>query len=167
MTEEATPDIDESADPRPAHGGPFVSADFAAPLPPRTQNLWLEPLGVEHNEADYAAWTSSVEHIHATPGFETKRWPHPMTLEENAGDLRQHADHFARGLGFTYTVRSRVDDDVVGCVYIYPSKDPASDASVRSWVRATHAPLDAELWRTITDWLAADWPFTHVDYAPR
>lgn len=140
---------------------------FVVPSPPSTDRFWLEPLGVEHNEADYEAWTSSMEHIHATPGFEAKRWPHPMTLDENAGDLREHADHFEQNLGFTYTVRSSIDDDVIGCVYIYPSPDAAADAAVRSWVRASHAGLDAELWRTVADWLATEWPFRAVDYAPR
>jgi hypothetical protein len=31
----------------------------------------LEPLGPEHNEQDYDAWTSSMEHIAETPGFPT------------------------------------------------------------------------------------------------
>lgn len=137
------------------------------PSPPGTERFWLEPLGLEHNEADYRAWTSSMEHIHATPGFESKRWPHQMTLEENAGDLRQHADHFLRRLGFAYTVRSCVDDDVIGCVYIYPSRDATTDASVRSWVRASHAELDVDLRRTVAGWLDAEWPFRSVDYAPR
>jgi len=167
MADDPTPDIDQAADPRPAHGGSFVPDAFVPPDPPRTDSFWLEPLGLEHNEADYAAWTSSMEHIHATPGFESKRWPHPMTLEENAGDLREHADHFVRRVGFTYTVRSCADGDVIGCVYIYPSSDSAMDASVRSWVRASHAQLDAELWSLVTHWLDAQWPFHAVEYAPR
>lgn len=167
MADDPTPDIDEAADPLPAHGRPFVPDDFVVPSPPRTQRFWLEPLGVEHNEADYEAWTSSMEHIHATPGFESKRWPHPMTMDENADDLREHADHFARRLGFTYTVRGCDDGDVIGCVYIYPGRDAATDVSVKSWVRATRAQWDAELWRTVADWLEAEWPFDTVDYAPR
>jgi hypothetical protein len=167
MPEEQTPDIDERADPVPAHGRPFVRSAFSPPAPPRTESFWLEPLGPQHNDADYAAWTSSVEHIHSTPGFESKRWPHPMTSAENEGDLLMHADHFVRQLGFTYTVRSTADDDVIGCVYIYPSDDASIDASVRSWVRASHTHLDAELWRTVRDWLQRDWPFRAVDYAPR
>ncbi len=167
MAEEQIPDIDERPDPRPAHGRPFVSADFTPPPPPRTKNIWLEPLGRQHNDADYAAWTSSVDHIHATPGFESKRWPHPMTLGENEADLVMHADHFERRVGFTYTVRSVADDDVVGCVYIYPSDDPQCDASVRSWVRASQAHLDGELWRTTRDWLLDEWPFRTVQYAAR
>lgn len=137
------------------------------PPPPRTSNLWLEPLGEQHNVADFAAWSSSIEHIHATPGYEDSRWPHPMTLQENAGDLRMHADHFDRRLGFTYTVRSTADDDVIGCVYIYPSKDPQLDAHVRSWVRVSHADLDVELWQVVSAWLDEQWPFDVVRYAPR
>ena len=167
MADAPTPDIDERPDPRPAHGGPFVPATFVPPTPPRTQTFWLEPLGPQHNDADYAAWTSSVEHIHATPGFESKRWPHPMTVTENEGDLVMHADHFERQLGFTYTVRSAADDDVIGCVYIYPSDDASIDASVRSWIRASHAHLDAHLWQTVRVWLQDAWPFRSVDYAPR
>lgn len=161
-----TPDTGEP-NPVPAHGGPFVPADFVLPTPPRTHSMWLEPLDVQHNEADYDAWTTSMEHIHATPGYAGSSWPHPMSLEENAGDLRMHADHFRRRLGFTYTVRSTADDDVIGCVYLYPSKDPEVDAEVRSWVRASHAALDVELWQLVGEWLASTWPFRSVAYAPR
>jgi hypothetical protein len=167
MADGEIPDIDERPDPSPAHGRPFVPEAFIPPPPPRTTSLWLEPLGVQHNDADYAAWSSSMEHIRATPGFEGSSWPHAMSLAENAGDLAMHADHFDRRVGFTYTVRSTADDDVIGCVYIYPSKNPQVDADVRSWVRATHAELDVQLWRVVCEWLAADWPFGAVSYAPR
>jgi hypothetical protein len=159
-----------AADPIPAHDGPFVPPHFTPPTPPRTNAFWLEPLGAEHNEADYAAWTSSMEHIKATPGFEDGDWPHPMSLDDNLGDLEMHADHFRRRLGFTYTVRSAVDDDVIGCVYIYPSRrDPEVDAVVRSWVRVSHAGLDTPLWSTVGDWLAEQWPFRagRIEYAAR
>jgi hypothetical protein len=156
-------------DSRPAHDRPFVPADFTPPEPPRTSSFWLEPLGPQHNRADYQAWTSSIDHILATPGFEGSDWPHPMSLEENLGDLQMHADHFDRRVGFTYTVRSAEDDDVIGCIYLYPSKDAAMDVSARSWVRASHAHLDTELWSTVSHWLATAWPFRagHIAYASR
>ena len=154
-----TDQIPSNNDPTPAHGRPFVPETFFPPEPPRTARIWLEPLGPQHNDADYAAWMSSIEHIHATPGFPDGNWPHEMTPEENLGDLVMHADHFARSLGFTYTVRSTQDDDVVGCVYIYPSKDAGMDADVKSWVRVSHADLDAELWMTVSNWLKQAWPF--------
>ena len=40
----------------------------------------LEPLGPEHNDRDYEAWMSSIDHIHATPGMEHRDWPTPMSL---------------------------------------------------------------------------------------
>jgi RimJ/RimL family protein N-acetyltransferase len=129
----------------------------------------LEPLGPQHNERDYAAWSSSMEHIRSTPGlpFADDPWPQPMTLDENLADLEGHRRDFEDRTGFTYTVLDPTDGDVIGCVYIYPARDDAHDASVRSWVRATHAELDAPLWRAVSQWLAADWPFAAIDYAPR
>jgi len=78
---------------------PFVPADFEPPLGLDEPQFRLRPLGVEHNESDYAAWTSSLAHIHATPGFKADGWSQPMTLEENRGDLARHAADFVRGAG--------------------------------------------------------------------
>jgi hypothetical protein len=47
----------------------FVPDDFTVPAGLRTDTFALEPLGVRHNDLDYAAWTSSIEHIRHTPGF--------------------------------------------------------------------------------------------------
>jgi hypothetical protein len=145
-----------------AESSPFVPDDFVVPPPPRSAHLWLEPLGPQHNEADYAAWTSSLEHIRSTPGFEGRSWPHEMSIEDNLGDLEMHARHFDDRVGFTYTVRDVADDDVVGCVYIYPSAEPGEDAQVRSWVRASKAGWDQELADLIAGWLREQWPFTTV-----
>jgi hypothetical protein len=142
----------------------FVPAAFVVPVPPRTDHFWLEPLGPQHNQADYDAWTSSMAHILATPGFESGSWPHPMTLEENLGDLQMHARHFAERVGFTYTVRGLTDGDVVGCVYIYPSDDAGVDARVRSWVRESRADWDQELADCVGTWLVQEWPFTSLRY---
>ena len=173
MADDNRPDTDPvpapPPGPAPAHGGPFVPPGFTPPDPPRTSAFWLEPLGPKHNEADFAAWMSSIDHIHATPGFPDGDWPHPMPIEENLADLVMHADHFARRIGFTYTVRSTADDDVIGCVYIYPSKNADMDVDVRSWVRVSHAELDVDLWRTVKQWAMDAWPFRpdRIEYAER
>lgn len=146
---------------------PFVPPDFDVPLRLVTPRFVLEPLGPEHNEQDYDAWTSSMEHIAATPGWGDSRWPHEMTPDENRADLQRHADDFRSRTGFTYTVLEPASRDVIGCVYIYPARECDDDAGVRSWVRASHAELDAPLWRAVSDWLASDWPFAGVAYAPR
>ena len=127
----------------------------------------LEPLTVRHNDRDYAAWTSSIEHIRQTPGFGAGSWPRPMSPEENAADLARHARDFADRAGFTYTVLDPATSDVVGCVYIYPPKRGDYDVEVHSWVRASHAELDTPLYELMSGWLATDWPFTNPDYAPR
>jgi hypothetical protein len=145
----------------------FVPSDFEVPLGLETSEFVLEPLGPEHNEQDYDAWTSSLEHIAATPGFHGRSWPREMTPDENRTDLERHADDFRNRTGFTYTVLDPASRDVIGCVYIYPLPDSEIDASARSWVRASHARLDVPLWRAVSEWLAAEWPFGSVDYAPR
>ena len=108
---------------------------------------------------------SSIDHIRSTPGFPDGSWPSPMSPEDNLADLVRHADDFARRVGFTYSVLD--GDEVIGCVYIYPSDRPDHDASVTSWVRASRADLDIVLWNTVGEWLRRDWPFTNVDYASR
>ncbi|HET8895094.1 MAG TPA: hypothetical protein VFM96_13455 [Gaiellaceae bacterium] len=145
----------------------FVPPDFDVPLGLKSSEFVLEPLGPEHNELDYDAWTSSTEHIHATPGWETSKWPREMTLDENRTDLQRHANDFRNRKGFTYTVLDPASRDVIGCVYIYPRPDSDYDARALSWVRASHAELDAPLWRAVSEWLASDWQFGNVEYAPR
>ena len=142
----------------------FVPDGFEPPRALQTSDFRLEPLAPEHNEHDYVAWSSSIEHIRSTPGFVGGRWPPPggMTLEENLGDLRRHADDFARGAGYTFTVLDPGDNDVIGCVYVYPSRSEEWDVTVHSWVRADRASLDVPLADAVARWLAADWPWERV-----
>lgn len=142
---------------------PFVPPDFDVPTHFVGPGFHLEPLDAPHNPRDYDAWTSSSEHIKATPGFENHGWPHPMTLKENLADLVGHATDFEKRTGFTYSILD--GDEIIGCVYIYPSSN--HDASVRSWVRASRAEMDRSVWQSLSDWLATEWPFASIDYAAR
>ena len=144
---------------------PFVPDDFDVPQGLVTERFHLEPLGPEHNESDHEAWRSSIAHIRATPGFPDGSWPSEMSAERNLADLERHAGDFAARRGFTYSVL--VGDDVIGCVYIYPHRDPAHDAEVLSWVRASRAELDVALWEAVSRWLVDAWPFRSVAYAAR
>jgi hypothetical protein len=153
----------------------FVPADFAVPEGLAAGEFRLEPLGPQHNAADYAAWTGSIGHIRATPGFAGTNWPHEMSLAENLRDLERHAQDFAERRGFTYTVLSTDTGDVVGCVYIYPPRGESQGgasageqcAAVSSWVRADCADLDPVLYHRVREWLERDWPFHSIQYAPR
>jgi hypothetical protein len=154
---------------------PFVPAGFEPPTTLSTAAFRLEPLGPRHNGSDYAAWTSSLAHIRATPGFPWGSWPHEMPLEDNLADLEMHARDFESRAGFTFTVLDPESGDVIGCLYIYPLKheeDGAKvpipgQATVRSWVRADRGELDEPLYRAVSAWLEADWPFERFEYAAR
>jgi hypothetical protein len=146
---------------------PFVPDDFVVPRELATGAFRLEPLGPQHNEGDYRAWMSSIDHIRSTPGMEGRSWPRPeMTLADNLKDLQGHASDFANRKGFTYTVLTSDSDEIVGCVYIYPRKGEPG-ARILSWVRADRADLDAPLYEAVSEWLRTAWPFTSVTYAPR
>lgn len=149
---------------------PLVPSDFVVPVELRTARTVLRPLGPEHNEADYAAWMSSVDHICATPGFGPPRsWPDAaMPLEQNLQDLVAHRKHFEDRVGFTYTVLDATDESsVLGCVYIYEDRVGDHDVDVRSWVVASRPELDEEVWAAVSKWLDEAWPFPSVIYAAR
>jgi len=144
----------------------FVPEGFEPPLGLTTDLFTLEPLGPEHNERDYAAWSSSIDHIRASPGYgPNSSWPHVMSVADNLGDLERHARDFTERSGFTYTVLDP-GGDVVGCVYIYPARDTTYDADVRSWVRKSRAGLDLPLREAVAGWLGASWPFERPLYEP-
>ncbi len=151
----------------------FVPEDFTVPSGLTAGEYQLVPLGPQHNESDYAAWTASIDHIRATPGFAGRNWPHEMSLDDNLGDLERHARDFAGRRGFTYTVLGTGTGDVIGCVYIYPPSGQEAGrhgkrpATVSSWVRADHAALDPVLHDAVLAWLERDWPFDSIEYAPR
>ncbi len=150
----------------------LVPAGWPLPAPPATPHLRMAPLGPEHHERDHAAWSSSIDHIRATPGFRPEvwggdAWPYPMPPEQNLADLVQHAQEFAAREAFAYTVLDPRSDDVIGCVYIDPDDSGAADVMVRCWVRASHAELDEELAATVRSWLTREWPFGTVRFPER
>jgi hypothetical protein len=144
---------------------PFVPDEFVVPQGLVGPGFRLEPLGPQHNESDHRAWTSSIDHIRATPGYPDGRWPpvDGMSLDENLRDLQRHADDFDRRAGFTYTVLDD-GDKVIGCVYIYPVRSDTGVAQVQSWVSADCADLDLPLHDAVTKWLETEWPFTEIRY---
>jgi len=144
----------------------FVPDDFEPPVALDGPGFRLEPLTGEHNARDHAAWSGSMEHIHRTPGFQQGNWPHEMTLDQNLADLIRHDKDFQARRGFTYTVLDP-DDDVVGCVYIYPLAGDPTAANVSSWVTEARADLDTPLYIAVSEWLERDWPFPRVEYGAR
>ena len=105
----------------PVASGPWPSRrslpmDFEPPTALVGDHFRLEPLGPQHNEADHAAWTSSIAHVRSTPGFPDGKWPPPegMSLDRNLDDLRRHAADFEARTGFTFTVLEPATGGVMG-----------------------------------------------------
>ncbi len=137
----------------------------------RASEFILEPLGPQHNVADYAAWTSSIEHIRQTAGFTgddwpNDGWPQSKSIDENLVDLIDHAGEFARREAFAYTMIDRRTGDVIGCVYIDPDDTGAAEAMVRCWVVASRLD-DAVVADTVRRWVTAEWPFASVRFPGR
>lgn len=144
----------------------FVPTDFEVPRSFEGPGFRLEPLDPVHNERDHAAWMSSIDHINATPGFDSwNDWPQPMSLEANMKDLEMHAKEFEERKAFAYSVLD--GEDVIGCLYIDPTKRAGHDAAVTSWVTESRAEMDVVLWRAVSEWLAESWPFENPYYAAR
>ncbi|WP_329381298.1 N-acetyltransferase [Streptomyces sp. NBC_01351] len=156
----------------------FVPADFEVPSALAGDGFRLEPLGPQHNERDLAAWSGSIAHVRATPGF-GRSWPPPegMSAERNLADLERHARDFAERRGFTYSVLEGADgsEEVIGCLYVYPAKEQPGQPGqpgrvhVSSWVRADRAHLDVPVYEAVSRWLTEAWPFEgeRIDYASR
>jgi hypothetical protein len=144
---------------------PLVSDSFAVPDIFVADGLRLEVLGPRHNEADHAAWTSSVAHIRSTPGFD-RGWPPPagMTLAENLADLESHARRSAGRVDFAYSVIEIATEAVIGCVYLKPSPTAEGEVVAASWVCAARAELDKPLTEVVGAWLREAWPFEVVHY---
>ncbi|MFE9565720.1 N-acetyltransferase [Streptomyces sp. NPDC006487] len=147
--------------------------EFEVPVRLVGEGFRLEPLGPQHNEGDLAAWSGSIAHVRATPGF-LGDWPpqEGMTPEANLADLVRHARDFAERRGFTYSVLEGERDgegEVIGCLYIYPAKADPGRVHVTSWVRADRAALDKTVYETVARWLATVWPFDaeRIAYAAR
>ena len=143
----------------------LVLADFDVPEGFDGPGFRLEPLGPEHNERDHAAWIESIEHIKSTPGMGGPGWPTPMSLEENLADLEKHAAEFEARVAFAYSILD--GDEVIGCVYVNPPRDDATDAHVRSWMTEGRAEMDPVVWATLSGWLIDAWPFSNIEYASR
>lgn len=144
---------------------PLVPDDFVVPESLAVDGLRLELLGPQHNDADHAAWMSSIEHIRSTPGFD-RGWPPAagMTLAQNLADLRSHGERSARRVDFAYTVIEVATGQVIGCVYFKPSQAADGEVDASSWVCASRAELDGPVTDAVGTWLAETWPFAAVHY---
>jgi len=146
---------------------PFVPTDFNVPERLETPEFRIRTLTVNDVVKDYDAVMTSVEHLKTVwPG---SKWPEGLTFEQDLIDLGWHQKEFQTRRSFAYTVVTPSETQVIGCVYIDPTRRSGFDAEVFLWVRQSELAggLDARLYRGVQEWLHGDWPFKKVAFPGR
>ena len=146
---------------------PFVAAEFEIPEKLETQEFRLRMLTVNDVVKDYDAVMTSVDHL--TKVWPGSGWPGDLTLEQNLIDLGWHQSEFQRRRSFAYTVVNLPESEVLGCVYIDPTRKRGYDAEVYLWVRKSELGngLDSRLLVAVQGWLEKEWPFNKAAFPGR
>ena len=142
----------------------FIPLDFAVPTFAETAFFKLRPLTIHHVVKDYDAVMTSRDDLWRRFG-EVWGWPaDDLTLEQDLIDLAWHQKEFQTKSSFAYTVLNLEESQVLGCVYVYPSKLQDIDAEIWFWIRqsALASNLEQQLYCFITRWLTKRWPFNTV-----
>lgn len=147
----------------------FIPSEYSVPAELVTERFSLRMLTVDDVVKDYDAVMNSRARLRGVFGPSTT-WPaDTLSLKQNLIDLGWHQKEFQRRTSFAYTVVSLDERQVLGCVYICPTRKREFDAVVFLWVRNSEYDkgLDPILFDTVKDWIAAEWPFSKVAYPGR
>lgn len=148
---------------------PLVPENFEVPEKLETDKFRLRMLTVNDVEKDYDAVMTSVDHLQGVFGPRSD-WPSAdLTKEQDLIDLGWHQKEFQTRSSFTYTVVNLDESQCLGCVYIFPSRDPNFEVQVYMWVRKSEYDkgLDPGLYKAVKDWISQKWPFKKVSYPGR
>ncbi len=150
------------------YNSPIVPEGFAVPDRLETPRLRLRPLTIQDAVKDFDAVMTSESRLRNVydPGGE---WPLGLTLEQNILELGWHQVEFQLRTSFAYTVVTPDESSVLGCMYIYPSKEVDRDVEITMWVRESEAQtgLDQHLFESVQDWITKCWPFENPLYPHR
>lgn len=147
----------------------FVPEDFMVPDTLENEHFRIRMLTVNDVVKDYDAVMSSIDHLQGVFGPNSS-WPSKdLSFEQDLIDLGWHQKEFQMRSSFAYTVVTLDESQVVGCLYIFPTKKGDYNASITMWVRSSEVDngLDAILFDSIKKWISEDWPFQLVAYPGR
>jgi len=147
---------------------PLVPESFAVPELLETARMRLRPLAITDAVKDYAAVMESEERLRTI--FESGGdWPHGLSLEQNIIDLGWHQKEFQMRTSFAYTVVDLDEAQVLGCLYIDPTREQSYDAEITMWVRQSQVGegLNEHLFGTVKLWIEKYWPLKNPAYPGR
>ena len=147
----------------------FVPAGFIVPATFENQHFRIRMLTVNDVVKDYDAVMTSLSHLQEMflPIWE---WPtEDLSFEQNLIDLGWHQKEFQMRNSFAYTVVSIDESQVLGCLYIEPSKKSDFDAEIYMWIRQSEVAngLDPILFNTVKKWIENGWTFKNPAYPIR
>lgn len=148
---------------------PFVPTEFVVPETLETPHFRARMLTVNDVVKDYDAVMSSRDHLQGVfgPG---STWPtSDLTFEQDLIDLGWHQKEFQTRRSFAYTIVTPDEEQVIGCLYFYPSVNPKFDAKIIMWVRASvvESGMDEILEKSVKQWVKDFWPFKMPAYPGR
>jgi RimJ/RimL family protein N-acetyltransferase len=147
---------------------PIVPDNFVVPELLETARVRLRPLTIHDAVLDFDAVMSSKRRLQTVfdPGGE---WPSGLTLEQNTLELAWHQVEFQLRTSFAYTVVCHDESQVLGCMYIYPTRKLGHDVEITLWVRESEVQggLDEHLFDAVESWIAEHWPFERPAYPGR
>ena len=152
-----------------AQNNPFIASDFKIPERFENEHFRIRMLTVNDVVKDYDAVMTSIDHLQGVFGPNSK-WPSKdLTFEQDLIDLGWHQKEFQRRSSFAYTVVKLDESEVVGCLYIYPTRKGDYNANITMWVRASEVEngLDAILFDAVKKWISEEWSFKNVAYPGR
>ena len=145
----------------------FVPKEFVVPSELSTADFRLRMLSADDVDKDFEAVTSSAARLSKV--WPDSGWPAGLTLRQNLIDLAWHEKEFQNRTSFAYTMVTRDESQVLGCVYFYPTDKAEYDTEVFLWVRESEVTneLDEELFGVVQRRVASDWPFENPAYPGR
>jgi hypothetical protein len=146
---------------------PFVPAEFRVPEKLETNEFRLRMLTVNDVVKDYDAVMTSVGHLKTI--FPGGSWPDGLTFEQDLIDLGWHQKEFQTRRSFAYTVVTPSESEVIGCVYVNPTRKRGYDAEIHLWARQSElaSGLESRLYTAVRDWVAREWPFKKAAFPGR
>ena len=143
--------------------------DFKVPEKLDCPNFTLKKLTIDDAYIDYMVVMTNRDFIIKTRGG---HWPSAHhTFEDNLIDVCWFHREFDQKSTFAFGVWNK-DKEYIGCVYLYwpgsrEETDPEADVDVSFWVtqHAYDEGLYEELYQTLQQWLAEEWPFEHPHWS--
>jgi hypothetical protein len=147
---------------------PLIPPDFNVPERFDGNGYHLRMLSIDDVDKDFEAVMESADRLRGLLD-PNSTWPDGLTKKEDMIDLAWHQREFTLRHSFAYTVMSLDETRCLGCIYIFPSKNPKFDALAFYWVRAGQNAdaFDQELGILFRAWLADAWPFKAIAFPGR